>query len=79
MTREILHLPPVANRVESGAIQFGDDWPGYFMRGDDACYMAMCIKMTLDRLPHDDIYSRQLRDLVDRITQNTDLTSNASR
>ena len=25
-----------AERVESGPIQFGNDWPGLFMRGDDA-------------------------------------------
>ena len=24
------------SRVESGAVQFGEDWPGLFLRGDDA-------------------------------------------
>ena len=31
-------------RVESGAVQFGDrDWPGLFLRGDDAINIAMQI------------------------------------
>ena len=28
--------PPGPGRVETGAVQFGDDWPGLFIRGDDA-------------------------------------------
>lgn len=30
-------------RVESGAIRFGDDWPGLFLRGDDAFGHALAI------------------------------------
>lgn len=37
----------VKNRVESGAIQFGDDWPGLFLRGDDAAYLSMAIECVL--------------------------------
>ena len=33
-----------APRVESGAVQFGNDWPGLFLRGDDAFDLAMKIK-----------------------------------
>lgn len=29
-----------APRVESGAVQFGNDWPGLFIRGDDAFDLA---------------------------------------
>jgi hypothetical protein len=32
-----------APRVESGAIQFGNDWPGMFLRGDNAFAIAMTI------------------------------------
>lgn len=28
-------------RVETGPTQFGTDWPGYFVRGDDAHHLAM--------------------------------------
>lgn len=31
-------------RVESGAVQFGSDWPGLFLRGDHAIKVAMCIR-----------------------------------
>jgi len=35
-------------RIETGAVQFGSDWPGLFIRGDGAAYLAMCIN-TVDR------------------------------
>jgi hypothetical protein len=38
-------------RVESGALQFGDDWPGLFLRGDDALNTAMQIETILKALP----------------------------
>lgn len=31
-------------RVESGAVQFGDDWPGLFLRGDDAMKLLASIR-----------------------------------
>jgi len=34
------------SRPETGPMQFGDDWPGVFVRGDDAKYF----NMTLDLL-----------------------------
>lgn len=36
----IRKLPAQEARVETGAVQFGDDWPGIFIRGDDALYQA---------------------------------------
>ena len=30
------HMPAQGKRVETGPVQFGDDWPGVFIRGDDA-------------------------------------------
>ncbi len=36
MKRKLRTLPAVEGRVETGAIQFGGDWPGLFIRGDDA-------------------------------------------
>lgn len=32
----IRHLPAVEERVETGPVAFGDDWPGVFIRGDNA-------------------------------------------
>lgn len=31
-------------RVETGAIQFNEDWPGIFMRGDQCGYFSMQLK-----------------------------------
>jgi hypothetical protein len=32
-------------RVETGAVQFGGDWPGLFIRGDDAYHLLMTIQI----------------------------------
>lgn len=37
-----------APRIETGAVQFGKDWPGFFLRGDGAMNIAMQIN-TLER------------------------------
>jgi hypothetical protein len=38
-----IHMPTMEPRVETGAVKFGDDWPGYFIRGDSAAHLAMNI------------------------------------
>ena len=35
-------------RVETGPTQIGDDWPGVFIRGDNAAYYAFNLKNLLD-------------------------------
>jgi len=40
-------MPKGLARLETGAIQFGDDWPGIFIRGDNAAYYAQAIKTIL--------------------------------
>jgi hypothetical protein len=32
------------SRVGSGPVQFGDDWPGLFLRGDHAIKVATCVR-----------------------------------
>lgn len=52
MDREIQLIPlpeGFEGRVETGPVQFGEDWPGTFIRGDNAAWYAMSIKMILDR------------------------------
>ena len=34
----------VPSRPPSGAMQFGSDWPGLFLRGDDAVYLLVYIR-----------------------------------
>ena len=43
-----VNMPKNMSRVETGVIQFGDDWPGYFLRGDDALRLAMTITSVLE-------------------------------
>lgn len=42
MTNNLQKLPAPADgkRVESGPVQFGEDWPGVFFRGDNAAMIA---------------------------------------
>ena len=37
-----------AERVETGPVQFNDDWPGFFLRGDSTLYYAMCLENVLN-------------------------------
>lgn len=37
-------FPQEAERVESGAVKFGDDWPGMWLRGDDAFGLSQNIQ-----------------------------------
>lgn len=46
-------LPAQEKRVETGVVQFGEDWPGVFIRGDNAGYYAMALKDILARTPLD--------------------------
>lgn len=41
MSVRSLPAPADGRRVETGAVQFGDDWPGLFIRGDNAHSLAM--------------------------------------
>jgi hypothetical protein len=47
----ITKVPGVAERVETGPIQFGDDWPGVFIRGDNALFYANALEAALGVLP----------------------------
>jgi hypothetical protein len=47
-------MPAVTEgRAETGVMQFGDDWPGVFIRGDNAMHFAYAIRGILE-LPMDD-------------------------
>jgi hypothetical protein len=65
---DIKKLPPLPNgeRIESGPLQFGDDWPGVFIRGDKALFSARALEAAMLFVPEGrrDILSilRGLRD-----------------
>lgn len=37
-------MPSGVDRVSTGAMQFGGDWPGLFLRGDDAIQLVSTIR-----------------------------------
>jgi len=41
-------FPGVEKRVETGVVQFGDDWPGVFIRGDNAMGFHVYLRSLLD-------------------------------
>jgi hypothetical protein len=44
---EIAEIAHSGDRVETGLVQFGDDWPGVFIRGDNAMRYAMHLRIAL--------------------------------
>ena len=36
-----------SERIETGPLQIGDDWPGYFIRGDNALALYLIIQDVL--------------------------------
>lgn len=43
-------IPYEGQRIETGPIQFGEDWPGLFIRGDNALGVAMNVDAVLSVL-----------------------------
>ena len=48
---DIRKLADPGERVETGPVQFGDDWPGIFIRGDHAFWLCGCMDALLACLP----------------------------
>lgn len=57
-------FPAAEPRVECGAIQFGDDWPGTFIRGDSAFAYATYLEIVLDASKADPLSVAVLRGLL---------------
>jgi hypothetical protein len=45
-----LPAPRHLSRVETGAVRFGDDWPGLFIPGDDAFHLSQLVRRLADLL-----------------------------
>lgn len=75
---KVRHLPYPENgkRVETGAVQFGDDWKSYHLRGDDALYLANIIGQLKDKIklesPMDRINKMNLTGFAEDILQTVD-------
>ena len=58
-------LPGGSGRAPTGAVQFRDDWPGLFVRGDDALVAGNAIRELQKRLAkHPDLEVRFFVDLL---------------
>lgn len=52
-SRKLRKVDAVLNRndrIETGPVQFNDDWPGVFIRGDNALFYGMALKSLLAML-----------------------------
>jgi hypothetical protein len=45
-------IPGSSGETPTGAMQFQDDWPGLFVRGDDAIMLLGAIEQLTERLAH---------------------------
>jgi len=45
------NISHIGGRIETGAVQFNEDWPGIFIRGDNAAHLSMCWQMLQKNLP----------------------------
>jgi hypothetical protein len=75
-TPHVQQIPAPTNlrRVETGAVQFGDDWPGLFVRGDSALDLRNKIRQLAERIgEHPDsvvgLALHQLKHIADIIDQ----------
>lgn len=41
-------LPELTERAETGPLQFRNDWPGVFFRGDNALHYSLVLRQLLD-------------------------------
>lgn len=59
-------LPEQGERVETGAIQFGTDWPGTFIRGDNGIGYMLALNGIISGNPgpFDMMQVESLRDLL---------------
>ena len=61
---DIVQIKRIVNgedRLETGVVQCGLDWPGIFIRGDDAMRLALTIETVLEsHIKDPDIFTSQL-------------------
>jgi hypothetical protein len=61
---ELVEVDGFGGRVETGALQINDDWPGIFIRGDDAFHFAYHLEAILKN-PDDFIAKTTVQQLAD--------------
>ena len=54
ITAELDEVSGFGSRVETGPLQINDDWPGLFIRGDNAFHYAAHLAVVLERINVED-------------------------
>lgn len=54
ITAELDEVSGFGSRVETGPLQINDDWPGLFIRGDNALHYAAHLAVVLERINAED-------------------------
>lgn len=52
-------VPGTGSRMSTGAIQFGEDWPGVFIRGDEAIGYGTMIDFLLSAAEQDEQFAKK--------------------
>jgi len=62
----ITHIPreETMTRVETGVVQFGNDWPGLFIRGDNALGYALALDSVKSDNPIAELKLQELAELL---------------
>lgn len=76
---DVRKFPAVDDRVETGPVQFGDDWPGLFIRGDDAFAYAMALQHQLIHSQVYDLDRSTVKDLFHLLTSSNVNSAMADR
>jgi hypothetical protein len=67
VSKRIIGIDPEP-RVETGTVQFGDDWPGLFIRGDVCFTFAAALEEVLEAMPRrPNLSCRVLTDLLEML------------
>ena len=64
----LVQLPPFpGGRPETGPLQFGEDWPGVFIRGDNALFFAKALRRTIGRMDDGWLDKMMMQGLADTL------------
>lgn len=66
MLGETQRIPYEGRRVDTGPVQFGDDWPGVFIRGDEVSGILRVIQNLHTMRP--EIRAVAVQDIADLLT-----------
>lgn len=64
-------------KAETGSMQFGDDWPGLFVRGDNAFGYMLALKTVVDGQDYTGFYKLQLRGFIQMLESSDARTGGA--